>query len=374
MIKRTIKRMEIALKNFVVFVGSLFFERPEPRRAALVPRSLSRILLLRYDKLGDMAVSIPALETIKKKLPHVEIDILASMRNVALIENDRRINEIFLYRKNPLADIATLRKIRKRKYDLVMDLVCHDSVTSVFLSQYLGRGCLRSALGKTKLGGFYDFHHQVDISRGEHMLDVTLQSLWPLGIGESDLIYQAPLHFDRATETRIEELIQSFRKQSGQGQNYIGVNISAGAPNRWWGEDNFSDFINLLARQAPDYRPLVFCAPHDRQTALRICERGAEAPLLIPAGLDIMTVAGLISHMSALVTPDTSLTHIARNFGVPVVGLYSKHKRNTEQWRPHGQTRGLVQGSHDDDIFDITPEQVIEETLAVLERIEHVAI
>ncbi len=373
-LKRIIKRAEIALKNFVVSFGSLFFERPKPRSAALDPANVSRILLLRYDKLGDMAVSIPVLETIKKKLPHAGIDVLASERNVALIENDRRINDIFLYRKNPLKDIATLRKIRKRKYDLVMDLVCHDSVTSVFLSQYLGRGCLRSALGKKKLGGFYHFHHEVDVALGEHMLDVTLRSLWPLGIGESDLIYRAPLHFNRATETRIEELMRSFHQQAGQLPAFIGVNISAGAPNRWWGESNFSDFVNLLTRRAPEYRPLVLCAPSDRQAALRICQRIEKAPLLIPDGLEIMTVAGLISHMRALVTPDTSLTHIARNLGVPVVGLYSQHKRNTEQWRPHGQTRGLVQGSHEDDIFDITPPQVIEETLAVLERIEHVAI
>lgn len=377
-IKRTIrpiiKSAEIALKNFVVFAGSLFFERPRQRSGPLDPAGVSRILLLRYDKLGDMAVSIPVLETIKKTLPHVQIDILASERNVALIEHDRRISTIFLYRKKPLVDFVTLRNIRKRKYDLVMDLICHDSVTSVFLSQYLGRGCLRSALGKRKLGGFYHFHHEVDVTLGEHMLDVTLRSLWLLGISEADLCFRAPLHFDSGTETRIEELMRSFRKEAGQSRKFIGVNISAGAPNRWWGEENFRELVKLLAREAPEFRPLVFCVPHDRQAALRICQRIEDPPLLIPAGLDIMTAAGLISHMSALVTPDTSLTHIARNFGVPVVGLYSKHKRNTEQWRPHGQSRGLVQGANEDDIFDITPERVIEETLVVLEQMKHVAI
>lgn len=373
-LKGLIKRTEIALKDVEIRLGGLFFDRPEPRTRPLDHAKIQRILLLRHDKLGDMAVTIPALETIKKNLPQVAIDILASPRNVALVKNDSRLDNVFLYCKRPFKDFATLREIRRRNYDLVLDMICHDSVTSVFLSQYLGRRCLRSALGKTRLGQFYHFHLPVDIALAEHMLDVTLKSLWPLGITPERFFPHAPLHFSAGTASRVDDIIRSLEARAGRPCKFAGVNISAGASNRWWGEENFAEFLRLFAQSAPEYQALLLSTPEDRDRALRVCALSACDPLMAPPGLDIMTVAGVISRLDLLVTPDTSLTHIARNFEVPVVGLYSAHERNTAQWRPYGQKRGLVQGGHVDDIFDITAARALEETLEMLKRIEHVAV
>ena len=62
-----------------------------------------------------------------------------------------------------------------------------------------------------------------------------------------------------------------------------------------------------------------------------------------------------------MITPDTSLVHIARAFNVPVVGLYCQYMKNFLLWKPYNQQYGSVVSNNNDDVFDITVDQVFNE-------------
>ncbi len=79
-------------------------------------------------------------------------------------------------------------------------------------------------------------------------------------------------------------------------------------------------------------------------------------------------MSAIISRLDLLVTPDTSLVHIARSFKVPVVGMYPQLQWNLERWRPYGQKGGVVISNDDGHIFDITPVQVLAEVTKILAR------
>jgi len=52
------------------------------------PTAVSRVLFLRYDRLGDMIVSTPLFRIVKEQHPHWEIGVLGTRRNVGVIEED----------------------------------------------------------------------------------------------------------------------------------------------------------------------------------------------------------------------------------------------------------------------------------------------
>ncbi len=72
-------------------------------------------------------------------------------------------------------------------------------------------------------------------------------------------------------------------------------------------------------------------------------------------------------RLDLMITPDTSIVHIARAFDVPVVGLYSKFMKNFMLWRPYDQEIGAVVSANDGNIFDITVEQVFDTFTSLVE-------
>ena len=53
---------------------------------------------------------------------------------------------------------------------------------------------------------------------------------------------------------------------------------------------------------------------------------------------------------------------------VQVVGLYSRYMKNFLLWRPYGQETGAVVSGCDDNIFDITVDQVYDTFVELVQK------
>ena len=92
-----------------------------------------KICISRMDRMGDMFLTLPVIKAIKTKNPFVKIYVLASYRNVKVLENLNYIDEIFIINKN--SKIITIFKklliIRKFNFDFYINL------SPTFLSYFL---------------------------------------------------------------------------------------------------------------------------------------------------------------------------------------------------------------------------------------------
>ena len=77
-----------------------------------------------------------------------------------------------------------------------------------------------------------------------------------------------------------------------------------------------------------------------------------------------------MTHLDILITPDTSLVHIARLMKIPVIAVYSGHRRNYFFWRPYRQKGGAVMAENISNLHDIEAEQVIEAFFKLVEKSE----
>ncbi len=362
-----LKPVEHAFKAFFFGMCKPFLKRKQREFAPLDGTALRKVLFLRPEKIGDMVISFPVFDGLKKHFPHLKISILASPKNLAIIRDDPRFDKIYLYRKNLWKDIKEVAAIRKEKFDCVVDMICDDSVTALFLSQLTAPGKPRIGVGKVKFREYYDFNYDHRRGNTGHIIENTLKVLHAFGIETDSLSGFAPPYISPEAYAKAERFIASLTNGASPVL-LTGYNLSAGSPTRIWAEEKSAALVERLVSFRPNQIVVLFAIGKDRQRARRLKEKFPDRVFLIPDKLSLMEASAVISKLDVLISPDTSLVHIARALQVPVVGLYSRFMKNFLLWRPYGQEIGAVVSGNDDNIFDISVDDVYQTYLEVVAR------
>ena len=82
----------------------------------------SNVLMLRYDRIGDMIITTPVFREFKSSFPDAEINVLASRSNSIILKNNPHVDNIFINDKNNfLTDLPVLLKLRKKQIDVCFE-------------------------------------------------------------------------------------------------------------------------------------------------------------------------------------------------------------------------------------------------------------
>ncbi|MEZ5359575.1 MAG: glycosyltransferase family 9 protein [Candidatus Zixiibacteriota bacterium] len=355
-----LKMFEHGFKRFVFALSRLYLKKGRDF-ATIDPATIKAVLFIRPEKLGDMVISLPVFHNLKKLYPHIRIYTISSPKNIAIVKEDAVIEKNFLYTKHFFTDLKMLRQVRKLKIDVVADMICDDSVTALFLTQYSSPSAWRIGLGKTRHREYYDFNYVYRTEDESHVVDNTIKLLTALGIDTDILEKHIPPTVRPEYRRRADEFIGSITGDTGSP--IIGLNLSAGRPTRVWQDEKNTELANRLLRAYPDCRIIVSSDPSERDRAEKFTAQFAGRVHLIPKGLNLLEVSAILSRLDLLITPDTSLVHIARSFKVPVVGLYTQFGKNFRLWKPFNQEGGTVISNNDYNIFDIEVDAVYSEVV-----------
>lgn len=353
-----LKPIEHWFKATVFSLTRLLLKRKARDFQPLDGAKLNKVLFLRPEKIGDMAISLPVFDGLKKHYPHIKISILGSPKNETLIKHDPRFDRVFMYRKVIWRDIAEVLRIRKQKFDCVVDMIGDDSVTALYLSQLCAPGKPRIGVGKVKFREFYDFNYDTRMGNTGHIIQNTLRLLDAFGIDSESISCYATPYIPIEADKKASEFTQSLRSTESDTV-LIGYNLSAGSPTRLWAMEKAEELLNRIKQHCPKCRIVLITVPSERDRGDQLASRVAGA-VQVPPGLSLLEVSAILARLDLLISPDTSLVHIARSFHVPVVGLYSRFMKNFLLWKPFGQEVGAVVSGNDGNIHDITVDQVFD--------------
>lgn len=361
-----VKDLEHGFKDWFFRATGMMLQSREPGRCPLDAGKMRKVLFLRPDKLGDMAISFPVFDALKARYPHLQVGVLGSPRNAAITVGDPRFDQVYMYTKRAPHDLPEIQRIRREGYDCVVDMVYGDSLTTLYLSEYVARGKPRIGVGKKKYAQYYDYNRE---SKGQ-ILEATLRVVRAFGIEPSEVSGYAAPWVSEADQERAGAFVRTVRGE-GESRLVVGYNLSAGAPTRLWQLEKSVELLRRILAEYPNVRVVLIVIPKERDRAEGLMrEVNGSRVHVVPDGLNLRQASAVIGRLDLLITPDTSLVHIARSFRVPVVGLYSGHERNFRQWRPFGQDVGAVVAADEDNIFDITVDQVMTAFVQVVsERI-----
>ncbi|MCP4705047.1 MAG: glycosyltransferase family 9 protein [candidate division Zixibacteria bacterium] len=355
-----LKQIEFKIKEGFFFVFQLFLKKGKSDYIIPDSNKFQKILILRPDRIGDTVCTFPLIDSLKENFPQMKISIFASSKNYSLIKNDPRFDKIFIYRRNILRDIKEVMAVRDEKYDCVVDLLADDSVTTLFLSQFCSVYSKRIGLGKKKFEKYYDFNYTPEPDCKKHTVDINLKLLDAFGSSCTIAERHAPPFVDDTTSNNIDEFLNSISNNNPNGI-FVGLNLSARGENRNWGEKKSTELISRIIETSNNCNVILITAPNERFKGDAIEKQFDKNVVQIPPNSNLTEASALISKLDILISPDTSLVHIGRSFKIPVIGLYTAYKKVYRQWRPFNQEDGLVLSYGDDNIFNISVEQVFDE-------------
>ena len=356
---RKIKKIELFGRNLLSRILSMLFSQRQTFHRVPADEKIERILLLRQDKIGDMVVSLPAIRAVKKFFPDAKIALLVSRRNAPVIEYEERVEKIF-YEKAPHKFFASLIKARKFHPDVIIDLQMKPSTTSLLYVLFSGARWKVGARRSEKS----PFNVQVPANESLHIVDGTAKIVSGL-CGDVDLS-------QICGEVKISEaelaFAQKFWSRSRiDPKKCVGVNISAGSPTRFFQKEKFIEICRFI--KGKNYIPLLFYAPQDLSAAktIKVSAGGTE---MIPQTPTILHAAAILKTIKILLSPDTSLIHIAESFNIPVIGLYPKGEENRVRWGPRKPESIILQSNRTNSLDGIDVADVKKAVEKMLKNIE----
>ncbi|MBD3401966.1 hypothetical protein GF420_03650 [candidate division GN15 bacterium] len=367
---RRFKSLEARSKAVFYRLFRSLLKTGHSERIPLDPSGMQRVLFIRPDRIGDTVTSLPLFDCLRKAHPHLKLSILASTKNISLVQHDPRFEHVFLYRRSVMKDIAEIRSIRQVGFDCVVDLLADDSVTCLFLTQLCGPVAARLGVRKRRFAQYYDYTFHPGDDSDLHMIDINLHMLEAFGITERASGYATP-YVDRETAERTDRYFESIRTPDISFM--VGINLSQRGPNRFWGMEKWEQLTRRILDRYPEALVVLITAPPDRERGDKLETKFSARVVQVEPNLDLTGISAVLSRLDILISPDTSLVHIARSFKVPVVGFYPEYKGIYRQWSPYGQPEGLVLSPGEDNIFRITVDQAIATFERLVEKNQLVA-
>lgn len=321
-VKRMLKKLELAwkavwLKFFVGVVRITHRPSPEPDWA----RDPVRVLFLRPDRIGDAIVTSGLLREIAARNPSLTLDVLGTPRNEGILRTLPGVTHFHLFdRRRRSTWPGLIRGLRATRYDAVIDcMVTAPSMTTMLLMLATGA---RHRIGIAGRGIDGALTVRVPANAGAtHIIEhlAAFGGVFGLDPGEAD--WRPGLHVPE------DDRFRALNAWMGAGPERKGVvapcrvliNVSAGKPARNWPEAAFAAAVARIREHAGAMECLVIGAPAERDRAERVAALAGARAFATPRLADMVA---LVSTADFLLTPDTSVAHVASATRTPAVVLY----------------------------------------------------
>lgn len=297
-----------------------------------------RILVVRNDRLGDLVLTLPALEAVRRNWPQAHVSVLVSRYAAPLLAGSSLVDE--LIEDNPQDTGRQLgARLREKAFDAALVLnTSTRNCLAVWASRIRTRVCWAY-----KAAGWLAGNRRVYLHRSHppvHEAEFALEFVRRLG-GTCQLSDFSPrLVVDpqalRVARTRIE-------RDLGTHGPLFGVHPGNGNSAYNWPLDHYA---TLVSRLAVEGRVLVTGGPSERPLLEQLRSRlspSARGEVLLVSDFALPQLVAALSQLSVLTASSTGPLHVAGALGTPVVGLFSPHPAHVPaKWAPLGEGHALL--------------------------------
>jgi ADP-heptose:LPS heptosyltransferase len=208
-----------------------------------------------------------------------------------------------------------------------------------------------------------DCRFDVDLTeykKGGHAVDINLAPIKALA---PEFKVQSKL-----PSIGIPEDIKKFVKPllNNLSHKILFLNLTAGMPARHWDPQNWIELLDLLS-QNEDYDILVntYGMPKDEVSSLK--DKFSNI-FFFPRKLEQLELVEVIRRSSVVISPDTSVIHMASAFNVPVVNLMNNVEWNIERFAPLSEKQRVLISEEKNSLKGITPDTVYRAFLDLMNQ------
>ena len=286
--------------------------------------SPSRILIIRFSSMGDIVLTSPVTRAIRRIWPETEIDFLAGAEYCDLARALPGVSAVD--RLEPAEGFPRLlSRIRRRKYDLVIDL--HGNLRSRLVS--LGGHARRVVrYDKRRLSRMAIVRRPGGSAAVPHTIDRYLATLDRLGATDaSDREGTQGLEMERLPALNVYErsiaMVEERLADAGIGPEVPVLGVAPGAshgPKRW-PPDRFARVADHMA-ESRGMGVLVLGSERDRPVTGEVVRAMGSPAVDWTGAADLSLLPAAVQRCGLMVTNDSGPMHVATAVGTPVVGVF----------------------------------------------------
>ncbi len=294
----------------------------------ITPESIKKILCIKPRGIGDIVLSTIILENLHAYFNNVKVDYLTEDFSASAVVNNPLVNKV-LTMKNKEFPLKVAWKIRKEKYDLLLDLWSNPRTAQiVFLSGVKYRA------GFAYRGRKYAYNLPATSQRGshhsaEHNLEILKSINVPIVSKKIDYVV------DFEDNYQAKEFVQ---KKVPPGKTIIGIIPSGGWASKRCDASKWVEICNAISSKY-DAVFLIMWGPGDEEDSNYIKQRLAENAILIPK-TSVSELTGYINNCSIILANDSGPMHISAAIGIPTLGLFGP--TNPKRHGPYSDKSGYI--------------------------------
>lgn len=346
-----------------------FVERVVRQVWVIMAEKKQSILIVRRDNIGDLVLTTPMFEAIRRRYPDAYIGVLVNSYNAPAIDGNMFVDDIFAYTKGKHAGSSVLGahwrrlqliwRLRRQRFDVV-----------ILPNGGFAARALRFArlLKPRRIVGFFSGTPPAGLTvpiahaGGEHLHETEdiCRLLAPLDVlGPIPGLTVVP---DQALADKISAALPAaFARAAGP---VVALHLSARKEKQRWPVDRFAELARQL-HATHGARFLVFWSPGDENNpfhpgddgkAARLLSKIADLPVApVRTGALAELIAGL-SLADFAVLSDGGAMHLAAGLGKPLVCFFGNSP--ARRWHPWRVPYELLQ-KPSEDVGDISVEEAV---------------
>lgn len=323
---------------------------------------IKRILIVRNDNIGDVILTTPAIEALRKRYPDAYIAILVAEYAREAIEGNPYLDKVYCYQKakhskdNKLVAwwklYKVIREMRKEKFDLAIGIRSGFSPSQAWLVFVSGAPLRLGYYPKKKryLSFLYNIYPD-EINNKTHEV---LRSLDLLKKIDVDNIERKELFLFVPEEERSK--VREFLEKNGlkKGKKLVCLHISRRLEEgRYWDPQNYIALAHSLMERE-DIDLVLNWHPNEKDLAEGILSEMKKSPFIFLSE-GIKTLAAFIKECDIFITLDGGALQIASAVKTPIIAIFGK--TDPEVWRPWGE--GHIVLRKGEDYNSVTVEEVL---------------
>jgi ADP-heptose:LPS heptosyltransferase len=328
-----------------------------------------KVLILKYDRIGDMIVTTPIFRELKQAYPNINISVLASHANKDVIKNNPYVDNIYKNYKNSIfTDLPTLLKLRKEKFDVCIELE-HSVIPHAILRLKIIKPKKIISIHKDGRYGvkgseieLYDFFTKKD--KENHFGKIWLDTLSFFQINPSSTKYD--FFLNKVEKDRAKKFVNSLGDKIK-----IGINTQGSFPEKNITDDYLRDICLGLKNKYKNIKIIILATPGQLLNKKNFISKfDFDFVECSYPTYSINDVAALIQQLDFIISPDTSIVHIASSFDIPIVSIHENNKDSYRLWSPTSTLNKTIFAKSSYGISNFSVSDVIKSSSDILKIIE----
>ncbi len=302
-------------------------------RPALNPQEIKNILVIKWIGLGDVILTLPAVQAIRKRHPDAKITYFTLPRSQMPLRGMPTVDEIISYDitgkdKGIRGLIQVVQCLRRGRFNVAVDL--EQRYRLPLLMAFWAGIPHRVGFGVSGQGR-------------EWLLTKTTPYIWTMHetevFGKVSELIDAPIiegslpHLEFPTDLKSHELVDHIFQQAAGQRIVLHIGTGPALKGRQWPVDKFVQLIDGISKQHQS-NIILTGTKEDGALSEQITGQSIYKIFNMVGKTTLEQLYGLFEKTDLVVSMDTGPMHLAAASGTPTLGIFLASY--PEKWRPYG--------------------------------------